>query len=232
MDTMITGRVRFSYVNFFQPRGEGLGAGKYGITLLIPKSDVTTRNAVDGMIAKCAQDNAATFGGKVPAMLKMPIHDGDGVRQSGEPYGEECKGHWVMAASSQHQQEAVDENVQPIINPAKLYSGCYGRAEIHFYAYNNSGNKGVACGLGPVQKLADGEPLAGSSASAVSVFGGTAAAAPAQQYAQPAQQYAQPAQQYAPAAPAYTPPAAPGAINPITGLPYAPLQGGVAGLPY
>ena len=42
-----------------------------------------------------------------------------------------------------------------------FYSGCYGRASIRFYAYNQNGNKGVGCGLGNVQKLEDGQPLDG-----------------------------------------------------------------------
>jgi hypothetical protein len=32
---------------------------------------------------------------------------------------------------------------------------------INFYAYNTNGNKGIACGLGNIQKIADGEPLGG-----------------------------------------------------------------------
>ncbi len=39
----------------------------------------------------------------------------------------------------------------------------------HFYAFNSNGNKGVACGLGNIQKIKDGEPLGGKS-SAVDDF--------------------------------------------------------------
>ncbi|MFR5069176.1 MAG: ssDNA-binding protein [Eubacteriales bacterium] len=49
--------------------------------------------------------------------------------------------------------------MQPIINPNSLYSGCYGRADINFFAYNAAGKKGVGCGLNNLQKLEDGEPL-------------------------------------------------------------------------
>ena len=30
---------------------------------------------------------------------------------------------------------------------------------INFYAFNSNGNKGIACGLGNIQKIRDGEPL-------------------------------------------------------------------------
>ena len=42
-------------------------------------------------------------------------------------------------------------------------SGVKGRASISFYAYNVNGNRGVACGLNNLQKLADGTPLGGKA---------------------------------------------------------------------
>jgi hypothetical protein len=44
-----------------------------------------------------------------------------------------------------------------------VYSGCYARVSINFYGFNVSGNKGIACGLGNVQKVDDGERLDGCS---------------------------------------------------------------------
>ena len=41
--------------------------------------------------------------------------------------------------------------------------GVYGRASINLYAFNNNGNKGIACGLNNLQKIRDGEPLGGKS---------------------------------------------------------------------
>ena len=41
--------------------------------------------------------------------------------------------------------------------------GVYGRASINFYAFNSNGNRGIACGLNNIQKLADGTPLGGHS---------------------------------------------------------------------
>ena len=32
-----------------------------------------------------------------------------------------------------------------------------------FYAFNSNGNKGIACGLNNLQKIADGEPLGGKT---------------------------------------------------------------------
>ena len=57
----------------------------------------------------------------------------------------------------------------PILTRSEVYSGVYGRASITFYAFNSSGNRGIACGLNNLQKIRDGEPL-GSKASAESDF--------------------------------------------------------------
>jgi hypothetical protein len=63
----------------------------------------------------------------------------------------------------------VDADLNPIMSRSEVYSGVYGRASITFYAFNSSGNRGIACGLNNLQKIRDGEPL-GSKASAESDF--------------------------------------------------------------
>lgn len=47
----------------------------------------------------------------------------------------------------------------------EVYSGCYARVSINFYAFNTNGNKGIACGLNNLQKVRDGEPLGGRSSA-------------------------------------------------------------------
>ena len=53
----------------------------------------------------------------------------------------------------------LDKQVQPILDQTEVYSGCYGRISVNFYGYNSNGNRGVAAGLGNIQKLKDGEAL-------------------------------------------------------------------------
>ena len=57
----------------------------------------------------------------------------------------------------------VDIDRQPILQRSEVYSGVYGRASISLYAFNSSGNRGIACSLNNLQKIADGEPLGGKS---------------------------------------------------------------------
>lgn len=170
---MLTGKFRASYAHVFEPQApQGGGDPKYSITMLIPKSDTTTLSAIQAEMNRALQEGLSRdFNGQMPARPNMPLYDGDGPRPNGEPYGEECRGHMVMTASSKTKPSVVDLNVQPIIDPNGFYSGCYARATINFYTYNRNGNKGVGCGLNNVQKLEDGEPLSGRT-TADEDFGG------------------------------------------------------------
>lgn len=164
---VVTGKVRLSYCHLFQPHANEDGQEpKYSCTILIPKSDKETLAKI-----KKAIDNAKSAGantlkgkdGKVPSNIKTSIHDGDEEKPNGGEYGPECKGHYVINASSRQKPNIVDKNLNAVIDSTEVYSGCYGRVSINFYAYNTSGNKGIACGLNNVQKLADGDFLGGRS---------------------------------------------------------------------
>ena len=101
---VLTGEVRLSYANLTTPRAAQQGGEpKYSVTLLIPKSDAATKADIDAAIQAAANDALAkVWNGARPPMLKVPIYDGDGVRPSGVPFGDECKGHWVMTASTKN----------------------------------------------------------------------------------------------------------------------------------
>ncbi|WP_410512073.1 DUF2815 family protein [Paenibacillus sp. BR2-3] len=229
-----TGQVRLSFVHLFQPHANQPGQEpKYSTTILIPKTDVATKQRIDAAVqAAFNKGVAATWGGARPPQPKMPIWDGDGVRQNGDAFGPECRGHWVLTASSKQQQAIVDANLNPIINQSEVYSGIFARVNINFFPYSANGNRGVGAGLGPVQKLSDGEPL-GGRISAEQAFGGNGGGvgfvpAPAPQgFNQiPPQQYPQQGYGQAPQQPyGQQPPAQPGYGQPQQGYGQAPQQG-------
>lgn len=221
---LTTGRVRISYEHLLQQYSNNGGEPKFSVTLLIPKSDINTKRLIDAAIAAAIAEGTPTkWGGTRPAQPAIPIYDGDGVRPSGEAFGPECKGCWVMTASSKQRPNVVDLNIQPILDATQIYSGMYARVSINFFAYNSAGKKGIGCGLGNVQKLADGEPLGGRSTPEEDFGAAPEFQTPAQpsypQYAPQPQQYppyaAQPVQGY-PAMPQGYP-----AVDPITGQPIA-----------
>lgn len=47
----------------------------------------------------------------------------------------------------------------PITDPEQVYPGCYVRASVTAFAYDRSGNRGVAFALNNLQKIRDGERL-------------------------------------------------------------------------
>lgn len=153
---VVTGKVRFSYLHCWEPHVAVEGqTPKYSVSLLIPKSDTET---VARIKAACEAAIQAKWPTKRPPNLRMPLRDGDA-----EDKGPEYAGHWFLNVSSKQKPGIVDATLNPILDPAELYSGCYGRASINAFAYDQAGNRGVSFGLLNLQKLADGEPLGGRS---------------------------------------------------------------------
>lgn len=174
---VVTGKVRFSYVNVFEPQiPQDGGEPKYGVTLIIPKSDTATLGKIKAAMKEARENFCKRNGANaLPPEPPTTLHDGDGVKpNTGEPYGPECKGCWVLSTNSKVTQKpvVVDEFGNEISGPATVckdpsavYSGCYGRASINFYGYSNR-RKGIGAGLLGIKKLHDGEPLGGTFGSA------------------------------------------------------------------
>ena len=168
---VITGKVRFSYAHVFEPHSmEENGKKKYSVSLIIPKKDKVTISKINAAIEAALEAGKAKFGGKIPKKFKNPLRDGDEEREDSEEY----KDSYFINANSDNKPGLVDEKLDPIMSKDDFYSGCYGRASVNFYAFNVSGNQGVACGLNNLQKLEDGENLSGSGASAEDDFGSAA----------------------------------------------------------
>ena len=156
---VVTGmNTRLSYFHGWEPASINGGAEKYSVSVLIPKDDVATVNAINAAVDAAIEEGISKFGGKKPnkAAIKLPLRDGD-VERDDEAY----KGHWFVNANSNTPPQIVDRAVKPILDRSEVYSGCYARVSLNFYAFNSNGNKGVACGLGNIQKVRDGEPLGG-----------------------------------------------------------------------
>lgn len=157
---VLTGIVRLSYANVWEPKSINGGTEKYSVSLIIPKSDTETVDAVNAAIDAAIKEGAHKFGGKIPnrAALKLPLRDGD-LERDDDAY----KGCWFVNANSTSAPQIVDQRVRPILERSEIYSGVYARVSLGFYAFNSNGNRGVACGLGNIQKVKDGEPLGGKT---------------------------------------------------------------------
>ena len=131
------------------------------LSITVDKINKAIEAAKQAGKAKLADKN-----GKIPANIKIPLRDGD-IDRADDPAFENC---WFINANTLRRPSVVDRDLNPIMEREDFYSGCYGRASINFYAFNVS-SKGIAAGLNNLQKLEDGEPLAGGS-TADEDFGG------------------------------------------------------------
>lgn len=154
--------VRLSYANIWTPKEDDNGALKYGTAILIPKSNkkavADIKKAIE--VAKIeGKSKIAGKNGNVPANIKTPLRDGDDDRPDDEVYA----GCYFLNANSLRKPQIVDRQVNLITDQEEVYSGCYANVTVNFYAFSKDVNKGIACGLGNIQKVGDGERLGGGS---------------------------------------------------------------------
>ncbi|MCK9328450.1 MAG: DUF2815 family protein [Candidatus Cloacimonetes bacterium] len=155
---------RWSYVNAWEPKSIEGSEPKYSVSLIIPKTDTRTVARIRAAIQAAYKDGESKLKGNgksVPAfdLIKNPLRDGDREKADDPAYASS----YFVNANSKLAPQIVDRDLQPIIDRAEVYSGVYGRASITFYAFNTNGNKGIACSLNNLQKIADGDPLGGKS---------------------------------------------------------------------
>ncbi len=166
--TIITGRVRFSYVNVFEPTGMGDDSTKkYNMAILIDKTDEMTLGRVKAAIDEVLKSKEAEWAknGKMPK-VELPLKDGD----EDKPDLQEYSGMMFVNAKSIRKPGIVNKNNEPIMSQEEIYSGCYGRVQLTFYPYDFKGKKGIAVGLENIQTYNEGEPFGGVGMSAEEAF--------------------------------------------------------------
>lgn len=156
---VITGLVRFAYANVHKPVAVYNGEERYSVTLLISKEDEGTIDSVISAVDAAMEKGKEKIEKSRFEDMKMPVRDGDVERPEDKAYA----GCYFINTYSKTQPQIVDKDLKLVLNEEEFYSGCYGRASITFYTFNHEGSAGVACGLGNLQKLKDGEVLIGYS---------------------------------------------------------------------
>jgi hypothetical protein len=149
---------RFSYVNLDSPKlAPGATEPKYGLSLIIPKSNKKTLKAIDLAVKAAIEQGKQKFGKLFdnPKKIKLPLRDSDEDRPDDAAY----EGSFFLNANSKNRPGLVDKKVQPILDPTEIKSGDWGNVSLNFYPFSVNGNVGIAVGLNHVQKVKDGEPL-------------------------------------------------------------------------
>ncbi|PWV90229.1 uncharacterized protein DUF2815 [Paenibacillus cellulosilyticus] len=165
---VVTGKVRLSYTHVFQPQAVDGGDEKYSTAILIPKTDKETLRRIQAAVNAAKEAGKGKWGGKIPANCKTPLRDGDEERPDDEAY----KGHYFLNASSKNKpgiakpigkDAAGKTKFAEITDTTEVYSGCYAKVSLNFYAFDAKGNRGVAAGLNNLVKVQDGDFLGGRS---------------------------------------------------------------------
>ncbi|MDU2293864.1 MAG: DUF2815 family protein [Peptococcus niger] len=162
----VTGRL--SYAAIFEPTSFEGQDPKYSTAILIPKDDTKTIDLIQKAVAAATEEGKTKYWkGKTPVMRYPVLRDGDEERPDDENYA----GHYWINAKSKNAPQVVLRYRDPATGRAAqateqdVYSGCYANVMVNFYPYDMAGNRGIGAGLGNIQKLKDGERLAGGSSA-------------------------------------------------------------------
>lgn len=131
----------------------------YSVSLLIPKTDTKTLAEINKAIDAAITDGKSKLANKEgfinKKMLKLPLRDADEEDNTSADY----QGNMFFNAKSKRRPQVVDRHKEMIYRAEEIYSGCYCNVMVNFYAFAVEGNKGIAAGLGNVQKIKDGDRL-------------------------------------------------------------------------
>lgn len=165
---LVTGKVRLSYANVWEPQTDDYGNDWYSCAILIPKEDKATLAKYKAIIDALKEQAKAKYNGKLPKDFHTPLRDGD---EEAEEKGEAYAGHYFFNAKSKTKpgiakpigKEGGKTKFQEITDTTEVYSGCYAKVSVNFYLFDTKGNKGIAAGLNNIVKVQDGDFLGGRS---------------------------------------------------------------------
>jgi len=159
MSKINTPTFRVAFPNVFKPRYNQMSKkDEFSLVALFPKdADLSgLKQACMDAAAKKWGDNQQAW----PQGLKWPFRDqGDRAKTNEEgnqvlPDGY-VAGNIYLNLRSVNQPGVVDNSVQEIIDSSEFYGGCWARASVSVYAYEQGNNRGVNFGLGNIQKVKD-----------------------------------------------------------------------------
>lgn len=177
--TIVTPEFIMAFPNLFEPKafmqnGKAKGEPKYGLTMLFDPA------VVEPLKAKAKEVALAKWPGRPLAELKFPFRNGDAEAAKAKAKGKDGSfyvGKVVVKSDSKYQPQIVDQDKNPIIDKNRVFSGCYGYAELNFVAYDgvNGGQDGVKAYVNFVLVARPGKRIAGKDAATVfaGIKGGT-----------------------------------------------------------
>lgn len=153
---------------------------KFSLVLLIPKNMDAANKAkflamYNAANAACQEKFGKPMSAFPPGTFKNPFRDG-AEKSHLDGYGADVL---FIRFSSERQPVVVDQKMGALTKQSRrFYNGCYAHVSWTCYAFDRKGNKGVAFGLGNVQKYADGEQFGAGSTNPEDDFAPIAGAEP------------------------------------------------------
>jgi len=139
--------VRLSFPSIFKRSVFDGKEGKFEATLLLDKSDTTTKKAVDDAIAEAIK----VANVKVPSD-KRCLKDGDESEYDG------YENVWSIKAANNKRPTLINRDKTPLVEDDNvLYAGCYVNAIVDIWIQNNTYGKRANANLYGVQFVKDGD---------------------------------------------------------------------------
>jgi hypothetical protein len=162
---LLTPPFRVSFPQVFEKAAYNNGTPRFSLVGLFFPAAFTDKDKIKWKAILEALNSVSIEGFKKPmkdldrGIYKLPFHKGD--EKSYEGYGDAAMRYCTMANSKRRPQILdVKGNVISSENSEEFYAGCWARASVNPYWFNNIG-KGLALGLGNVQKLKDDQSFEG-----------------------------------------------------------------------
>ena len=166
-DKIVTAEFRGAFVGLFKataPRDNPDGKKKYSMrAVFMPGTDISDLKKA---AASAAQEK---WGNAVPKTLRSPFRTNEEL-DNPIPGVPDDAIVMTFSANEDRRPGIVDKNLNDIIDDSECYAGAWFRAQVRPYAYETSGNRGVAFGLENVQKTKDDEPLGSGRMPASKAF--------------------------------------------------------------
>ncbi len=159
----VTPVFRASFPAVFTAESFEGGAPKFGVSAVWTPAKFTDKEKALWAAIKDALNKEALAKFKKP-WKELPANIKRGLRDGAEKAGMEGYGEGTLFAniSTKLRPGVIDKDKSPIGpehgNADEIYPGCYCRATVTVYSYDNKG-KGVAIGLMNLQKVKDGPRL-------------------------------------------------------------------------
>lgn len=162
-------RVSFPYLFKARPRMGGQGEPRFEAVLLIPPTSGDAdriRDLMQQALTDKFGDDAKLTGAE---KAKLPLKSTDDSKW----FADQFPGWHYVNAWSRVKPNVVDENLDEVIDPQKIYAGCWCRFQLTLLGWKSKqGGKLVLVSLDNVQFVGDGERLGGGKQSAKSAFDG------------------------------------------------------------